>query len=145
MGHPIPYKPSSTEPALTPQPSFSFLGPPMLPWPSPMGPPVPNKPSCTGPACTPQLLFLGPPIAPWQSPIPNKPSCTGPAHTPRLPFFGPPIAPWLPPDATKFQFLGPPIADHYISVLHIPYCYTLSYLTLGHPIHYGQLHPWAHP
>ena len=44
-----------------------------------------------------------------------------------------------------FQYLGQPITYHYISVFHIPYCYILSYLTLGRPIHYGQLHSWAHP
>ncbi|KIK75038.1 hypothetical protein PAXRUDRAFT_173981 [Paxillus rubicundulus Ve08.2h10] len=45
----------------------------------------------------------------------------------------------------RFQFLDPPIAYHYISVLHITYSYILSYCTLGHPIHYGQLNPWANP
>ncbi|KIK73712.1 hypothetical protein PAXRUDRAFT_177656 [Paxillus rubicundulus Ve08.2h10] len=117
------------------------MGPSMSPLPSPMGHPIPYKPSSTGPALTPWPSFLGPPMPPWPSPmgppVPNNPSCTGPARTPRFPFFGPPITPWLSP-------LGRPIPYHYISVLHIPYCYILSYLTLGHPIHYGQLHPWAH-
>ncbi|KIK78691.1 hypothetical protein PAXRUDRAFT_163283, partial [Paxillus rubicundulus Ve08.2h10] len=49
-----------------------------------------------------------------------------------------------PPNTTRFQSIGPPITSRYISMLHILYCYTLSYLTLGRPIHYGQLHSWAH-
>ncbi|KIK92573.1 hypothetical protein PAXRUDRAFT_792306 [Paxillus rubicundulus Ve08.2h10] len=132
-------------------PLLGLLGPPITPWPSPMGHPIPYEPSPTGPAHTPWLPFLSPPIAPWPSPmghpVPDKPPSTGPAHTTLLPSLGPPITPWPSPigQPLLFQSIGPPITSHYISVLHILYCYILSYLTLGQPIHYRQLHSWAHP
>ncbi|KIK72717.1 hypothetical protein PAXRUDRAFT_180048, partial [Paxillus rubicundulus Ve08.2h10] len=106
-----------------------------------------------GPAHIPRLPSLGPPIASWLSPmghpVLNKPPSAGLARTPRLPSLGPFIPSWChslsPLNTTRFQSIGPPITSYYCSVLHILYCYTLSYLTLGQPIHYGQLHSWAHP
>ncbi|KIK95659.1 hypothetical protein PAXRUDRAFT_776894 [Paxillus rubicundulus Ve08.2h10] len=85
---------------------------------------------------------LGQPITPWPLSI-NHPSSTGLPYMPQPSFLGPPIT--SPIICTFFQSLGLPITYYYISVFHIPYCYMPSYLTLGHSIHYGQLHPWAHP
>ncbi|KIK96139.1 hypothetical protein PAXRUDRAFT_139108, partial [Paxillus rubicundulus Ve08.2h10] len=125
------------------------LSPPIASWPSPMGHPIPNEPPSAGPAHTPWPPSLNPPIAlgpsPMGHPIPNEPPSARLAYTPRVPSLGPPISPWPPLNTTRFQSTAPPITSYYCSVLHILYCYTLSYLTLGQPIHYGQLHSWAHP
>ncbi|KIK77832.1 hypothetical protein PAXRUDRAFT_165609 [Paxillus rubicundulus Ve08.2h10] len=153
MGHHVPDEPPCAGLAHTPRlPSLSL---PITLGPSPMGHPIPNKPPSTGLACTPQLTSLSPPIALGPSPM-GHPL----AHTPQLPSLSPPVShtfasvsPFIPSwchslsplNTTRFQSTAPPITSYYCSVLHILYRYTLSYLTLGQPIHYGQLHSWAHP
>ncbi|KIK74013.1 hypothetical protein PAXRUDRAFT_121021, partial [Paxillus rubicundulus Ve08.2h10] len=133
IGHPISYEPSST--GLPRKPWPPFLGPPIVHAASAIGQPISYDPSSTGLPHKPRPPFLGPPIA-------HVPFSIGRP----LPFLRPPVShafasvsPSMPcwcyslsPLSTpRFQFLGPPIAYHYISMLHITYCYILSYCTLG--------------
>ncbi|KIK75906.1 hypothetical protein PAXRUDRAFT_171286 [Paxillus rubicundulus Ve08.2h10] len=107
-------------------------GQPILPWSSPMGQPILYVPFSPGPSHTSQLPSLSPPIAPWPysmgQPILYNPPSLGHPIPHSCHFLAHPLHP------IKFQCY----------TLHM-YCYILSYLTLGRPIHYGQLHPWAHP
>ncbi|KIK81876.1 hypothetical protein PAXRUDRAFT_806321 [Paxillus rubicundulus Ve08.2h10] len=140
---PITYKPSST--GLPHMPQLPFLGPPITPGPlsivhstahglSPMGHPITYEFSSNGPPHIPQLSSLDPPItpgplsivhstahglSPMGHPITYEFSSNGPPHIPQLSSLDPPITP------------GPSSIGHPSP--------------LGHPIHYGQFHPWAHP
>ncbi|KIK71980.1 hypothetical protein PAXRUDRAFT_800539 [Paxillus rubicundulus Ve08.2h10] len=115
-----------------------------------------NKPPSTGLAHTPQLPSLSPPIAPWPSPMgcpaPYEPSLSCPPsahlshmHLPQLAHSShpgaPPLAHPTPPGFNPLAHPLPPITFQ----CYIFYIVTLSCLTLGWPIHYGQLHSWAHP
>ncbi|KIJ05024.1 hypothetical protein PAXINDRAFT_21698 [Paxillus involutus ATCC 200175] len=147
MGHPIVYETSFA--GLPHISSFPFLGQPITHAPSSIGHPIVYKTSFTGLPHIPPLPLFSQPITHCPPsighPVAYKPSFTGPPHLPRLPFLSQPIKPLGSLITPGFRSLGLPITYHYISVFHIPYCYILSYLTLGRPIHYGQLRSWAHP
>ncbi|KIK77185.1 hypothetical protein PAXRUDRAFT_167570, partial [Paxillus rubicundulus Ve08.2h10] len=111
-------------------------------------PPPLGHPICLSPY---SLAHPSPP-SPIGHPIAYGPSSTGLPHMPQLPFLSHPINPLSQAVTCRhsslsclmFQSLGPPITYYCISLFHIPYCYMFSYLTLDHPTHYSQLHPWAH-
>ncbi|KIK72840.1 hypothetical protein PAXRUDRAFT_179817, partial [Paxillus rubicundulus Ve08.2h10] len=113
---PIPYEPSPTRPAHT-YPMAPIPQCTHCPLAISMGHPILYEPPSTGPSCTPWLPSFGPPIA-------LGPSLMG-HHIPKKPpSTGPAHTPQLPS-------LGPPI--------------TPWPSPIGHPIHYRQLHSWAHP
>ncbi|KIK76088.1 hypothetical protein PAXRUDRAFT_110591, partial [Paxillus rubicundulus Ve08.2h10] len=149
-----PISPWPSHPGLPHTQWLPFLSPPINHHPLTMPYGLPHS-LCAlhlGPSHTPWLLFLGPPISPFSSPMgcPAPPkshplvALPWPTYLTHIFSVSPFIPSWCPTlgplDTTRLQSIGPPITSHYISVLHILYCYTLSYLTLGQPIHYGQLH-----